>query len=896
MKNEPEPGSNKPTYMIGEKELKNQFQIENIKEGLTQVEAKRRLDLYGPNLLKEEKTPKWKLFLKQFNNMIIYILMVAAILTLFMGHYGDAIIISLVILINSFIGYYQETHASDALDQIKSMLSTVATVYRAGERIDITAEELVIGDIVYLEAGDHVPADLRIIDEDNLKIQESALTGEADSVEKSSLVLTNSETPLAERTNMAYASTSVTNGSGLGIIVATADKTEIGKVSQQVSGVKETKTPLIKEIDGLGKWISYLIIGAAILLFILGLYTGTYSKSVLALAIVTMIVGSVPEGLPAITSVILAMGVSDMAKNKNTIIKTLPAAETLGSVDIVATDKTGTLTKNEMTIQDIFTSDATYTVTGTGYKPVGEIQKDSQKFDVKNDSTLEMLLISGHEANDTFLVEEDEVWNINGEPTDASFITLYHKGFGMDIDHDYTEIDRLPFDSDYRYIARLDEDKNGDRIIFIKGATDKIFEMASATEQSFDSLYWQERVDALTKQGKRVIAVGYRRVENSVTEIEHGELMVGITLLGIVGIIDPPREEVIDALKQMRGAGIEVKMITGDHPMTAKAIGEKLGLADEIKAITGPELDKLSKEALAEIVLDYQVFARATPKNKLDIIEAYQANGKVTAMTGDGVNDAPALKKADIGVAMGIKGSDVAKGSADMILTDDNFSTMAIAIEEGRMIYENIKKSILFLLPTSFAEGLIIAFTILSQQEMPLQATQLLWINMVSAITIQFAFIFEPAERGIMKRQPRQTGMSLMNAHDAFQMFYVSVLTAIISLIAHDWLLAQGADRITANTMMVNIIIMSKIFYLFSIRTSAMAFSKEFFANKKLFLIIGAMLLLQCILFYVPFMQKSFQTEPLTVLEWSVSILAGLIVLCVAEFDKFIRLKLQTSK
>lgn len=879
----------KEDYYQSINQLMKDYPNEDFEQGLSASEAKKRLLANGPNKLETKKVPKWRLFIRQFHNMIIYILMVAALLTILMGHYSDAMIIGLVVVINALIGYYQEANASDALEKIKDMLAIKATVYRDAQRIDVPTEDLVVGDIVFLEAGDKVPADLRIVDSDNLRIQEASLTGEADSIEKTAADLPKEEVPLAEQINRAFASTLVTNGSGLGVVSATAENTQIGQISTEVGQVKARKSPLMQQIDGLGKGVSYVVIGAAVLLFGLGLLLETYSLSVLSLAIVTMIVGSIPEGLPATTSVILAMGVSDMAKNKHTIVKSLPAVETLGSVDVIATDKTGTLTKNEMTVKDIFLADHQYAVSGNGYEPKGRIMENGQA--VSGSKYLELFLEAGYQANDTLLYKEDKRWAINGEPTDGSFLTLYHKYFGEDYESKYQEIDMLPFDSDYRYMAKLVKGVDGKQLIFIKGSPDKLFPMAKVTES-----YWSDIVKELSETGKRVVAVGYKEVSTELKEISHEILFEGITLLGLAGIIDPPREEVIESLKDMRKAGVEVKMITGDHPLTAKTIGEKLGLASKIRVITGQEWDQLSQQEKEEAAVSHQVFARTTPKNKLEIIEALQAKDKVTAMTGDGVNDAPALKRADIGVAMGIQGTDVAKDSADMILTNDHFATMSVAIREGRRIYDNIKKSILFLLPTSFAEGLIIAFTILMQKEMPLQATQLLWINMVSAITIQFAFIFEPAEEKIMERPPQKTGSRLMNKHDIFQMGYVSILMALISLIAHDWLLAQGLDQVTASTMMVNIIVISKIFYLFNIRTSKFALSKEFFSNRPAFLIIGIMVLLQILLTYVPFMQQAFHTAPMSMLEWGITIFAGLLILIITEIDKWIRMKRQETK
>lgn len=877
-------------FQLEKQELLKKYGVREVALGLGEDEAKRRLQKDGLNQLTSQKTPKWKLLLRQFHNMIIYILLFAAVLTLLMGHVSDAIIIAVVVIVNVLIGYYQEASAADALEKIKGLLSQEATVYRDGIRQDIAAEKLVVGDVVFLEAGDNVPADLRMVETDNLRIKESSLTGEADSVEKNADQISEAATPLAERNNLAFASTAVTAGSGIGIVIATGANSEIGKISTEVAQTKSEKTPLMKEIDNLGKGITWVIIGVSVLLFILSLLLETYAISVLTLAVVTMIVGSIPEGLPATTSVVLAMGVNEMAKKNHTIVKTLPAVETLGSVAVVATDKTGTLTKNEMTVKDIIFSKRQLKVSGDGYDPTGAILSADNQV-VELDEELKLFLEAGFEANDTVLHNEAG-WQINGEPTDGAFLTLYYKQFPFPKKTEYTEIDMLPFDSDYRYIAKLVEKKDGQRILFIKGSPDKLFLMAKANgKQKFAEDYWTNQVTNLTEQGKRVVAVGYQVVSNLVTQITPELLTKGIHFLGIAGIIDPPEESVIPALKEMNQAGVSVKMITGDHPLTAKAIAEKLNLAPEVSVITGGQLEQMSPQELEQAVVENQVFARTTPQNKLEIVAALQKNGLVTAMTGDGVNDAPALKKANIGVAMGKKGTDVAKDSADMILTDDNFGTMAVAIREGRRIYDNIKKSILFLLPTSFAEGLIIAFTILLQKDMPLQPTQLLWINMVSAITIQFAFIFEPAEANIMTRKPRQSTGRIFNRHDIFQMGYVSILVAAISLISYEWLLLQGVTRVVASTMMINIVVLSKIFYLFNIRTKAPLFSKSFFTNPKTFWISGTMLLLQIALTYLPFMQNWFYTAALSPLEWGIAVATGVMILAITECDKLLRIK-----
>ncbi|MEX0380758.1 HAD-IC family P-type ATPase [Leuconostoc sp. MS02] len=857
--------------------------------GLTDDEVSAKLTTYGFNEMSLKSTPKWLIFLKQFNNVIIYILIAAALLTLLMRHYSDATVIGLVVIINALIGYFQEINASNALEKIKNMLSVEATVIRNGTRFDIPSRNLVPGDLVYLEAGDNVPADLRIVDSDNLRIQESSLTGEADSVLKSDMSVAT-KTPLAERVNMAYATTAVTNGSATGIVIATGLKTEIGLISQSVSDVKDNKSPLTKELDTLGRGISWFIIGVAVVTFVLGWVMNVYTLPVLAMAIITMIVGSMPEGLPAATSVILATGVQTLTKQR-AIVKTLPAAETLGAVDIIASDKTGTLTKNEMTLQDIVIDQSQYRVTGTGYAPDGQIFKNDIAIDASQDEKLEMFLTMGQQANDTFLVSENEQWQLNGEPTDAAFLSTYYKAFGQKVPK-LKEIDRMPFDSDYRYMARLVENQKGHRFIAIKGSPDKLFELASRSKD-FDRDYWLQLAQQFSKTGKRVIAVGYHDVAADENEVTH-ELLAstGITFLGLAAIIDPPRPEVVKAIEDMRQAGIRVKMITGDSPDTAMAIGRQLGLADDIKAMTGVDVDALNDQELAAIVTKYDVFARTTPQNKLRIVQAFQANGLVTAMTGDGVNDAPALKKADIGVAMGIKGTDVAKDSADMVLANDDFSTIKIAIEQGRRLYDNIRKTILFLLPTSFAEGLIVVMSIFLRQPMPLTPTQLLWINMVSAITIQLAFIFEPAEPGLMNRPPRKTSAKLMNRHDIVQMTYVSVLIAAVGLAVFE-ILGSSVSFAVASTMVVNIIIFGKIFYLFNIRTEAPVLSRSLWSNPMAFVAVGLMIALQILFTYVPFMQDVFSTADLSWFNWIIVVVTGAIVLVITEIHKYFRLHKQ---
>lgn len=883
-----------PHYQRSIESYAKQYPNNDFTHGLTEQQVEENVKRYGLNKIESETTPKWKIFFRQFNNVIIYILMVAAALTLFMGSYIDAIIISLVIVINALIGYFQESSAQNSVESIKQMLVIEGTVYREGQRINIPAEEITVGDIVHLESGDNVPADLRLVSADNLRIEESALTGEADAVDKDEDPLTEDNVPLAERANMAFASTSVTTGTGLGVVVAVGEDTEIGAISAQIQEADDSTSPLMKEINQLGTGLSYIIIIFAVIIFIVGFIKDQYSLTSLALAVLTMVVGSVPEGLPATTSVVLSAGVSNMAKNHNTIVKRMPAVETLGSVDIIATDKTGTLTENEMTVTDIILKDGIYRVSGVGYTPHGKILNDNEPAEIND--TLTRFMQAGYYANDAILEQnEDGRWNMNGEPTDGAFLTLYEKGMPESKREDIERLDFLPFDSDKQYMASLSEDESGNRYLFIKGAPDKLFGMIDVEENNIDLDPWREVIHELATEGKRVIAVGMKAVDQSTEDVEDEELYQDITFLGLAGIIDPPREEVIDSIDEMNQAGVKVKMITGDHPETASAIAKKVHISDHPRAITGKEWDQLSDDGKQRTAPKIDVFSRMTPGNKHEIIESLQESAHTAAMIGDGVNDAPALKQAEIGVSMGISGTDVAKDASDMILMDDNFTTMHHAIREGRRIYNNIKKSIVFLLPTSFAEGLIIALSILMNLDIPLNASQLLWINMVSAITIQFAFVFEPGQDNLMKRPPRDKSEGLLGKWDLLEIAYVSFLIALLGMAGYKQLLDLGASQATASTTMVNIIVFGKIFYYFSMRTDLPAIPR-LFENVKGIGVIVLMIILQLIFTYVPFMHTIFRTTEINYPAWAFILLSGLAIFIIHEGFKFVKRQLTALK
>ena len=884
------PSPSKKLWQLNEDDLGTTFQT-NTEDGLSSAEVKRRLDRNGKNELETKKTSKFVQFIKQFNNSIIYILAAAAIMTFLMHRYSDSIVIGLVIIANAIIGYIQEQQAGNALEKIREMLISKNFVFRDGEKLEIDARDLVVGDLVNLEAGDAVPADLRLISADNLSVQESVLTGETNPVEKIEEAISDNKLPLAERQNMVFASTAVTSGSGLGIVIATAGDTEIGQIQDSVESVKEKPTPLMRNLNSLGFGLSIAILVAAVVLFIIGYFLDTYSLPTLLIAVITMVVGSMPEGLPASTSVVLAMGTRKMTK-RNVIVKSLPAVETLGAVDIVNTDKTGTLTKNEMTVKQVVTPNHTFDVTGVGYDADGgvdfdgELELSNQKYDWKKDSNMKWLIDIAGQTTDAQLHFENNRWELNGEPTDGALTTLYRKMTGNDPEVD--EIDSLPFDSAFRFSARL-ANLNDQRVLMVKGSPSTILSHAN---QDADKEYWEQKIKELSSSGLRVVALAYKPVAETIEDIQIDQIN-NLTMAGMVGIIDPPREEARTSIHELRMAGIKVKMITGDHPETASAIAKKLDLDAVVSAITGPEIDAMSDEELKEKIDDYNVFARTTPANKLRIVRAQQANDHVVSMTGDGVNDAPALKQADIGVAMGIKGTEVAKESANMVLADDDFSDIVVAVREGRHVFDNIRKTIRFLLPTSFAEGLIVVISILLGQDLPLYPAQLLWINMVSALTIQFAFIFEPPEAGIMARGPRNVKAGLLTKLDTFEIVYVSLLISGLGIWAFDFLTGQGMPEVVGSTMALNIIIFGKIFYLFNLRNDHPVISKYFFQNKMAFYIIGILIVLQMGIIYLPFMQTIFHTTNISLwYGWIIPIIAGVIVLAVTEIGKYIRFHL----
>jgi magnesium-transporting ATPase (P-type) len=860
------------------------------KSGLSSKEASKRLEKYGSNKLPEGKSRSALMrFLLQFHNVLIYVLMVAAVITAQLDHWIDTWVIVAVILVNAIIGFVQEGKAEKALEGIRKMLSLHATVLRDGERKDIDAEDLVPGDIVLLESGDKVPADLRLISVRNLRVEESALTGESVAVEKTTDAADKGSVP-GDQTCMAFSGTSVVYGRAHGIVVETGANTELGKINRMMTDVEEITTPLLKQIDQFGKVLSVVIVSVTALFFAFGYFFREYSLDELFLAVISLAVAAIPEGLPAIMTITLAVGVQAMA-GRNAIIRRLPSVETLGSVSVICSDKTGTLTKNEMTVTSFTTSEGVFTVEGTGYNPKGEILYNDKPTDIKSDKVAERLMQAVRLCNDAELREKEEKWTIDGDPTEGALITLAYKaGFG---DFKSQRVDHVPFESDHKYMATLNDLEEG-RYIFMKGAPEKLMEvcdkeLAKDGVQHLQNNFWNREIDRQANEGRRVIGAAFKKIENGLDEIDHDDVQSGMIFLGVLGMIDPPRPEAIESIKACKEAGIQVKMITGDHVITARAIGKELGIGDGSKAISGQELENMSDEELKEIAVEYDVFARTSPEHKLRLVTALQARGKICAMTGDGVNDAPALKRADVGIAMGIKGTEVTKDASEMVLADDNFASIASAVEQGRTIYDNLRKAILFILPTNGAESFVIMAAVLMGIAMPITPVQILWVNMVTAVTLALALSFEPTESGVMKRPPRDTNAPILGGYFLWRVVFVSLLIGGLTLTLYYWLKANGYNIDEARTIAVNTLVAGQLFYLFNCRKMhEPSLGKGFFNNKYAFYAVGILIVLQLVFTYAPFMNEWFATSPHRAVYWLYPAAGGFVVFLLVEFEKFI--------
>lgn len=870
--------------------------LETGPNGLSDAEAALRIRRYGPNRLAppRQRGPVMRL-LMQFHNILLYVMIGSALITAFLGHWIDTGVLLMAVLINALIGFIQEGKAEAALDAIRAMLSPHATVIRDGKRREIEASGLVPGDCVFLCSGDRVPADLRLAVVKELRVEEAALTGESLPVEKSQDAV-HEDAPLGDRYGMAYSGTVVVYGQATGVVVATGTATELGKINQMLTGIQSVSTPLLRQIDRFGRLLAVAIIGMSAATFVLGTVWRGHSPAEMFMMVVALAASAIPEGLPAIMTVTLALGVQRMAR-RNAIIRRLPAVETLGSVTVICSDKTGTLTRNEMTVQRIVCAGHDFDVGGVGYAPQGDFSLEGRIVDPEYYAALSLAIRAGVLCNDARLREIDGLWGVEGDPTEGALLVVGEKaGFSQHLAGTaWPRLDFIPFESQHRLMATFHRDSDGEPWIFVKGAPERMFDMCDLQlEQDglvpLDVDYWRRMATDTAAQGRRLLALACKRACPAGPRLDFSDVEEGYTLLALVGIIDPPREEVVASVEECHRAGIRVKMITGDHAETARAIGARLGIGIGKPAVTGAELALMDVAALRRVAMEVDVFARASPEHKLRLVQALQDDGQVVAMTGDGVNDAPALKRADVGVAMGMKGTEAAKEAADMVLADDNFATIAGAVREGRAVYDNIKKFILFMLPTNGGEALIVIAAVLFELALPLTPAQVLWINMVTSSTLGLALAFEPAEPGIMTRQPRSPREALLSGFFIWRVLMVSVLMTPGALGLFLLELADGTSEETARTMAVNAIVVAEMFYLVNSRyIYASVISREgLFGNRYVLFAIGACIPLQLAYTYAPIMQSIFNSTGLSLMEWFKVLCAGLLVFSVAELEKFV--------
>ncbi|MFB2557403.1 cation-translocating P-type ATPase [Herbiconiux liangxiaofengii] len=859
--------------------------------GLSSAETGRRLGTHGPNALPSPRPPNPVVtFLKQFNDILIYVLLASAIVTFLIGDWIDASVILAVTLINATVGVVQDGRTQKALDGIRAMLSLSAKTKRAGHWINVDAAELVAGDIVRVEPGDKIPADARLIHTSTLRVDESALTGESLPADKN-IAPVPAPSGIGDRYNMVFSGTHVTAGDGTAVITATGLDTEIGRIHVLVTGTKNTATPLTRQLASFSKRISILIVAVAGVMLIVGRVIHDRDFTQLIPATIGFAVAAIPEGLPALITITLALGVRQMAAH-NAIVRKLTAVETLGSVTTICTDKTGTLTRNEMTVRTVVTGVDRYAVAGTGYAPSGSITSDRHE-DEPQHPDLDAIVEAFALCNDAHLVDSDGEWQIVGDPTEGALRTLAAKA-----SFDRSPFERLavvPFSAESKYMATRHQGPAGATRILLKGAPGVVLDRSShelgadGTPQPLDRARWAQVIDELGDQGFRVLAAARSDTTTDSTELDDNEFDSGMVFLGVAGILDPPRAEAVAAVEVMHSAGIRVKMITGDHPGTALAIAREMRIAHaDSPVLTGDAIEAMTDEELAATASDVDVYARTSPEHKLRIVAALQSRGEIVAMTGDGVNDAPALRRADIGVAMGIKGTETTKEAADIVLADDDFATIGHAVEEGRRIRDNLQKSILFLLPTTSAQALVLLLAVLIGFTLPLQATQILWVNLITAITLSLALATEPAEPGIMGRPPTRPGRGILDRSYVGRIVVVTALITAATIGVFFFETSIGSTEAEAQTTAVTMLVLGQLAFLFNCRfLRASSFRPAVLVgNRAIYISGGILLLLQLVFVYAPFMHPWFHSAPLGLREWAYTAGIAALIFALTEAAK----------
>lgn len=871
--------------------------------GLSNAEAAKRLEQYGPNRPPETaRRSALVRFLSHFHHILIYVLIGAAIVTALLEHPVDTAVILAVIFANAIIGFVQEGRAERAMESIHQMLAPHASVLRDGKRVDIAAELIVPGDLVLLEAGDRVPADLRLLRTHGLHIQEAVLTGESVPVEKHTHPVA-ADAALGDQSCMAFGGTLATSGQGRGVVTATGAASQIGRISGMLSKVETLTTPLVRQMNIFARWLTILILLLAGVLLVFGYFVEHHEFSEMFMAVVGLSVAAIPEGLPAVLTITLAIGVHAMAR-RNAIVRRLPAIETLGSVSVICTDKTGTLTRNEMMVASAATAEQDFEIDGTGYEPVGAVKRGEEAASKADIAALGELALAAALCNDAELHVRDGFWTVNGDPMEgalAAFSSKIISDAAMPSEQ-WRRVDAIPFDARHRFMATLHHDERGQAVIYVKGAPEQILSMCADQRLAsgaapLDEGYWQTKADIFAAKGRRVLAFAARAVDRDCAKLEFEDVEGPLTFLGLVGLIDPPRPEAIDAVADCHLAGIRVKMITGDHAGTASAIGRQIGLAHPDKVLTGADLDRMDDAELAAAVLDADVFARTSPEHKLRLVMALQAHDLTVAMTGDGVNDAPALKRADAGVAMGMKGSEAAKEAAEIVLADDNFASIAAAVREGRTVYDNITKVISWTLPTNGGEAMTIVVALLAGMMLPITPIQILWINLVTAITLGIALAFEPTEKNTMRRPPRPRNAPLLNGELAWHVVLVSFLFLSGVFGIYAYAVDKGYSIELARTISLNTLVVMEIFHLFFIR-NIYGTSLTWSAIRGTKIVWGTVIAIAAAQFavtYWPPLQTVFETRAVPFLDGLLIVAIGVILFAILEIEKQLRLSVKRS-
>ena len=875
--------------------------LDSSTRGLSEQEAESRLKSHGPNRLPPPRRRSAIVrFLRHFHDVLIYVLLGAALITALLGHWIDTSVILAVVVINAVIGFVQEGKAEAAMHAIREMLAPRASVVRDGSRQTVLGESIVPGDVVVLEPGDKVPADTRLVVASGLQIDEAILTGESVPVEKRIDPVAR-DAAMGDRGCMAFSGTLVTSGGGRGVVVATGRETEIGRISVMLADVEKLTTPLVRQISVFGRWLTAFILAVAVLVLVYGYFIRGYGFAETFMSVVGLSVAAIPEGLPAVLTITLAVGVRAMAA-RNAIVRRLPAIETLGSVSVICTDKTGTLTRNEMMVATVATRAGELTIEGEGYAPVGEVLADGEAVQPERNPVLREIARAGALCNDSALRRADGAWRVDGNPMEGALLAFSGRaGVGTDSLDGWTRADVIPFDARHRFMATLHRDHEGQTFAFVKGAPERLLEMcreqraAGGDAEPLDEAYWKERIDAIADRGQRVLALACRAFGSARSVLEFDDVQGSLTLLGLVGLLDPPRSEAIEAIGDCHEAGIRVKMITGDHAKTAAAIGRQIGLRSPGPVLTGVDLDAMDDASLAVSVLETDVFARTSPEHKLRLVTSLQSRGMTVAMTGDGVNDSPALKRADVGIAMGMKGSEAAKEASEFVLADDNFASIASAVRQGRTVYDNIKKVITWTLPTNAGEAMTILVALLFGMALPITPVQILWVNLVTAVTLGLALAFEPTEPKTMQRPPRPRDQPLLTGELVWHILLVSTLFLFGVFGMYAYATDRGHSPELSRTIALNTLVAMEIFHLFFIR-NIYATSLTWRLVKGTRIIWASVLSVtgaQFAITYAPPLQSVFDTRPVPLLDGLLIFAVGVAMFAIIEIEKQLRLQVK---